>query len=124
MSFLLINTCQNESWVVLANEEKILREERWQSSRASADLLERVERICADEKIEKIGVVTGPGGFTSARVGVVVANALAQSWGVKVVGISGFIEPDELLAEMNKNAGDDLAKPFYQYPPHITSPKK
>lgn len=124
MSFLLINTCQRESWIALANSEKILKTERWQTSRASSDLLEKIAEIRLGEQIEKIGVVTGPGGFTSARIGVVVANALAKSLQLKVVGISGFVEPEELRLAVLEQAGDEIAKPFYQYQPHITSPQK
>jgi len=124
VSFLLINTCQNESWVALADSQKIIQVERWLTSRVSNDLLERTERICAGQKISKIGVVTGPGGFTSARVGVVLANALAKTWRIPVVGVANVAEPEELYQAVREQAGEDLTKPFYQYPPHITTPKK
>jgi tRNA threonylcarbamoyladenosine biosynthesis protein TsaB len=38
--------------------------------------------------VERIGVGTGPGGFTGLRIGVVTARGLAQSGGQELVGVS------------------------------------
>lgn len=124
MIFLLISTVGKASWVAMAQGGEVVKCKKWQTSRASADILVGVEEILTGKRVNKIGVVRGPGGFTAARVGVVVANALAKSWGVKVVGLVGNPEPEELAEEVDRQEGAELVEPYYEYAPHITTPKK
>jgi hypothetical protein len=64
----------------------------WESGRQLADqLLERLTRLLADRHVnlrDLTGIVifSGPGSFTSLRIGHTVANALADSLGIPVVG--------------------------------------
>lgn len=50
-------------------------------------VLPMVSGLTGGEPVEMIVVVTGPGRFTSSRIGVTVANALAMSWAAPVVGL-------------------------------------
>ncbi len=51
--------------------------------------------------VERIGVGTGPGGFTGLRIGVATARGLAQSGGQELVGVSTL----EALARGAADAG-------------------
>jgi tRNA threonylcarbamoyladenosine biosynthesis protein TsaB len=64
-------------------------------------------------QISQIQVVTGPGSFTGSRIGVSIANALALSLDIPVVGIKdGKIDlpQDSVLPYYNKNANITKAK--------------
>jgi tRNA A37 threonylcarbamoyladenosine modification protein TsaB len=80
----------------------------------------------ANGKLKGIGVVTGPGGFTSVRIGVAVANALAYSLKLPVVGIkkNQFDGNDDLVAKIIKlqqtAKPGKLVLPFYDHEPNIT----
>lgn len=80
----------------------------------------------ASGKLKGIGVVVGPGGFTSARIGVAVANALAYGLKIPVAGIrkNQFDGNDELVGKIvglhqsGKNKG--FVQPYYDREPNIT----
>ena len=101
---------------------------RWESRRELADkllgkilgLLERSGLKPAD--LEAIIVFSGPGSFTSLRIGHTVANALADSLGIPVAGVMGN---DWVMqgcrATAQKPTGPAL--PHYGAEAHITKPK-
>lgn len=62
--------------------------------------------------LKKIGVVNNGDGFTSLRIGVITANALAYALGVPVYSVSN--EGVEDLGNFN------IAKPIYSREPNIT----
>jgi tRNA threonylcarbamoyl adenosine modification protein YeaZ len=77
-------------------------------------------------KLKGIGVVVGPGGFTSVRIGVAVANALAYGFKVPVVGLrkDQFDGNNDLVAKIIKLQRSakvsKLVMPFYDKEPNIT----
>jgi tRNA threonylcarbamoyladenosine biosynthesis protein TsaB len=57
--------------------------------------LEAVAMALADanvtpRELDRIAVVTGPGGFTGLRIAIAYAKSLAQAWRVGIVGVSSF----------------------------------
>jgi len=82
------------------------------------------------EKLRALGVVIGPGGFTSVRIGVAVANGLAYGLNLSVVGVKAdeFADNNELVAKIFDRARGlkpaKLVMPFYDREPNITMPKK
>lgn len=42
------------------------------------------------DSVDAVGVVVGPGSFTGLRIGVTTAKALAYSWQVPVIGVTGL----------------------------------
>lgn len=124
MKTLLINVTERESWVCFFDGTKITKTKKWNTTRVSGEILENIWKVLGDQKPEKIIIVTGPGPFTQVRVGVIVANSLAQVWNIKIVGLSGLYSPEELLKEGLNKKGTDLVKPYYLHAPNITKPKK
>lgn len=77
------------------------------------------------KKLKGIVVVTGPGSFTSVRIGCVIANTLAQ---VLKIGIYGAhadkLNSDQLILKaIPKIKKSKFAIPFYDREPNITIPK-
>ena len=64
------------------------------SRRASVETL-TIAAICdlasiTLQAITAVGVVTGPGGYTATRIGVTIANTIAQGLGVPLYGLSSL----------------------------------
>ena len=79
------------------------------------------------KQIKGIGVVTGPGGFTSVRIGVVCANTLAYALNIPVFGLRAdqFKTESQLVAKVftgleKKRGFGALVLPYYDREPNIT----
>ncbi len=90
---LAINTGSENNSIALYEKNKIEKEVSWQSYRTqSKELLPKINQLLQDNKftpksLDAIAVFAGPGSFTGLRVGVSVANALAWSLDIPVIGI-------------------------------------
>ncbi|HYH74854.1 MAG TPA: tRNA (adenosine(37)-N6)-threonylcarbamoyltransferase complex dimerization subunit type 1 TsaB [Candidatus Saccharimonadales bacterium] len=87
------------------------------------DILQAQNKTLQD--IDGIVTYAGPGSFTGLRIGLTVANTLAYSLDVPIVGITG--EENWLqkgIAKLQADGGDALALPEYGRPVHITIQKK
>ena len=102
----------------------------WQADRQLAkDLLKAIhdelqKQNCSWQDISGVAVFKGPGSFTGLRIGITVANSLAYSLEVPVVGESG---DDWLANSLNRLAdakNDRIVLPFYGADAHITVPRK
>ena len=74
--------------------------------------------------ISAIGVFQGPGSFTSLRIGLTVANTLAQSLNVPIVGETGDDWQNKALHRLENKHNDQIVLPEYGAAPRITAPKK
>lgn len=130
---LFLNTCSREAVEIgLAGAENKFYEKFAPKLDLSAEFLPHLGFFLKNHKTSfgdliKIIVVSGPGGFTSTRVGVAVANALGFALSIPVVGVkgqdfsfaaSGFKKLSGLKGSVRP------VSPFYSAPPTITSPKK
>ncbi len=130
--FLIITTTHNTHFgVATADKEKILSKKIVQEEfKQSELLLFEVEKILNGEIPQGIIVSVGPGGFSSVRIGVATANALAFGWNVPVVGVEvdKTLEAEEELQsvfELGINGmkiakKGDWAMPVYDKGPNIT----
>ncbi len=108
---LIINTAKdNEISIILAKTAKDFKVYKKTGERKQSEhLLRLVETAMKKNKIELkkikgLGVVTGPGGFTSVRIGVASANTLAYALKIPVVGLSlkEFSDNNELVGKVVK----------------------
>lgn len=78
------------------------------------------------EKLEKIIVNTGPGSFTSVRIGVVIANTLSFALKIPVIGISNkeIANKQDILELSDLKLEEEFVKPYYYKEANITKSKK
>ncbi|MFA5070542.1 MAG: tRNA (adenosine(37)-N6)-threonylcarbamoyltransferase complex dimerization subunit type 1 TsaB [Patescibacteria group bacterium] len=92
------------------------------------DLLKKSKSRLAD--LKAIFVAVGPGPFTSLRIGITIANTLAYSLKIPVIGFKcrEFKGIKEMLSKGEKRLSSKLKSkfvfPFYGLAPHITKAKK
>lgn len=93
--YLYIDTTERESFVLALIEEEgkvIIKKTIKSAQKHSAKLLAAIDKLLASKKMKRqsiraIAVVKGPGSFTSLRIGVSTANALAYGLGAFAIGI-------------------------------------
>lgn len=74
--------------------------------------------------ISGIGVMKGPGSFTGLRIGLTLANTLADSLNIPIVGEMGENWAEEAISRLGQSQNDRIVMPFYGQEAHITQPKK
>ncbi len=101
----------------------------WESGRRLADeLLDRIKGICKAKSqtiddITGIIILSGPGSFTSLRIGHTVANALADSLDIPIVGAMGDDWLKEGQAALPKTKPGQSVWPFYGAEANVSRPK-
>ena len=98
----------------------------WEAGRTLArGLLSFIQEKVGDIKnISGIGIMRGPGSFTGLRIGMAVANTLADGLGVPIVGETGDSWQESALGRLWSGEDDQVILPFYGGDAHITKPKK
>ena len=98
----------------------------WEAGRTLArGLLSFIQEKVGDVKnISGIGIMRGPGSFTGLRIGMAIANTLADGLGVPIVGETGDSWRESALGRLSSGEDDQVILPFYGGDAHITKPKK
>ena len=98
----------------------------WQADRTLArDLLARIEKLSGKwGSLSGIVVFEGPGSFTGLRIGITVANALADGLHIPIVGARGENWLEEGLTRVLAGENTHIVLPHYGADPHITLPRK
>ena len=98
----------------------------WEAGRTLAHgLLRFLQEKTGDlRNITGIGVMKGPGSFTGLRIGLAVANTLADSLSVPIVGTSGDNWQELALEKLRSGENQKIVMPEYGAAAHITTPRK
>lgn len=130
MLILTIRTDKPEAEIGLYDDQEQLIYQTWEAHRELAETINTkiIDVLQAADKrlheLQGILVFKGPGSFTGLRIGISVANALAYSLAVPIVGQEG----DDWLAtgitRLQNGQNETVALPEYGAPVHITEPKK
>ncbi|MGD8606107.1 MAG: tRNA (adenosine(37)-N6)-threonylcarbamoyltransferase complex dimerization subunit type 1 TsaB [Myxococcales bacterium] len=96
MKILCIDTATESGLVAVACDDRTRASVRWRSAgRHGENLLGYIESALSDASVSRgdvsgIGVVTGPGGFTSLRVGLATAKGLALGLDLPIFPLSSL----------------------------------
>jgi tRNA threonylcarbamoyladenosine biosynthesis protein TsaB len=129
MTILTLRTDKPEAEVGIYEDDRQLACSAWHAHRELAEtlhtklseLLEKADKQSTD--LDGVVVYQGPGSFTGLRIGVSVANALADSLSAPIVGTTGDDWLAEGFSKLSKGQNDKIVIPEYGSPPHITTPK-
>jgi tRNA threonylcarbamoyladenosine biosynthesis protein TsaB len=119
-----------EAWLfAAADSPKPVATLEWESGRELSDqllgrltdLIQSQHRTLAD--LTGIVIFSGPGSFTSLRIGHTVVNALSDSLGIPVVGTTGDDWLELGRAQLPKTKPGHPALPHYGAEANITKPK-
>ncbi len=129
---LSLKTSDSTSHLALYDPDALNKpaaETTWESGRALADqLLGRIDELLAAQpeaqrNLTGIVIFSGPGSFTSLRIGHTVANALADSLAIPVVGASGDNWIHEAIESLASTPVGQFALPYYGAEANVTKPK-
>ncbi len=95
MRFLLIDTCTERGILAYGDKQSLLVEKELpfglnQSKFLMPYLVEALQPFGNPPLIDAIGVGIGPGSYTGIRLGVSVAQTLAYSWKIPLIGVSSL----------------------------------
>lgn len=120
---LYINTADREQVVIALGLEKnskfiVLASQKFLAARAQAEkLLPAIDKMLKKNKLklsdlQKIRVADAGGSFTSLRIGIATANALAYALKIP-------IEAEDKSSKLRTSQGINLVEPKYDRPPSI-----
>jgi tRNA threonylcarbamoyladenosine biosynthesis protein TsaB len=130
MLILTIRTDKPEAELGLFDGHDQLNYLAWQAHRELAatihakldELLKEKNKILKD--VEGVAVFKGPGSFTGLRIGISVANGLAESLQIPVVATAGEKWLKLGIERLSAGENDKLALPEYGAPVKTTPPRK
>jgi tRNA threonylcarbamoyladenosine biosynthesis protein TsaB len=129
MIILAVRTDKPEAELVLFDGQTKLEEIIWQAHRELAETIHIKIRELLETQSKSLkdleGIITyqGPGSFTGLRIGLSVANALADSLAIPIVGAMGNAWQAESIKRLLAGESDPVVMPEYGAPVHITTPK-
>lgn len=122
---ILLDTSTATCFLTVVDDEA-RQDFEWQAGRTLArGLLKFLEEKTGDlHDISGIGVMKGPGSFTGLRIGLTVANTLADGLHVPIVGVTGENWQGRALEKLRSGEDEKIVLPEYGSAAHITAPKK
>lgn len=103
---------------------------RWEAHRILAETIHQKINEVLDQQnlslkdINAVAIYQGPGSFTGLRIGISVANALADGLEIPIVGAESESWLEVALEKLNNGKNEQIVQPFYGALPNITAPKK
>lgn len=130
MIILTIRTDKPEAEVGLFDATSKLAYETWQAHRELSNTVhKKLEALLASQNktwqdLQGIIVFEGPGSFTGLRIGISIANALADALHIPIVAEQTDQWLQKGIARLQAGEQDEIALPFYGRDANITSPRK
>lgn len=130
MLILTLRTDNPEAEIGLYDDEKQLVYETWTAHRQLAETLHVKIKALLDAQgkdwhnMQGVVAYQGPGSFTGLRIGLTVANALAQGLQVPIVAAQNPRWIETGVQKLLRGENDKVTLPFYGAEVHITPQKK
>jgi tRNA threonylcarbamoyladenosine biosynthesis protein TsaB len=130
MIILTIRTDNPRAEIGLYDDAGQLIYERWQAHRQLAETIHRKISELLEKQgislqdIKAIAVYEGPGSFTGLRIGVTVANALANALSVPVTATTGDDWKEKAISLLRDGKGQNSVMPEYGSTVHVTQPRR
>lgn len=129
-TILLLNTSTAYCELLLSDDGALI-DGSWEAGRTLArDLLKNIDELLASrgkslEDLTGVGIVKGPGSFTGLRIGITVANTLAEARAIAIVGVeAGDSWRQDAIERLSRGEHDQIVLPEYGAAAHITAPRK
>lgn len=129
MLILTIRTNKPEAELGLFEDDKQLTYETWQAHRELSDTIHlKIEEVLKSQQkslsdLDGLVAYLGPGSFTGLRIGLSVANALADGLHSPIVGAQTDDWVKLGCKRLQNGENDRVALPEYGAPVHITPQK-
>lgn len=129
---LIINTSSAEAEIIIV-ENNFKTNKKWHIVDLSVELLANTSQLLEEtnhnlKDIKRIIACHGPGSFTSTRIGIATANALAYTLRIPIFGFDAGLDVgldvDQILLEASESGGKKLLTVKYSEDPKITINKK
>jgi len=130
MLILTVRTDKPEAEIGLFEDSRQLGYETWQAHRElgrtiHSTILGLLSSAAKDwQDLDGIVAYRGPGSFTGLRIGLTLANALADNLPCPIVGSSGDAWAQEGVERLLNGHDDRMVMPEYGAEANITTPKK
>lgn len=130
MLILTIRTDNPKAELAVYQNSIKLAEIKWQAHRQLSETIHtKIKELLASQNkdwhdIESIVCFEGPGSFTGLRIGLTVANTMADSLKIPIIASGGKNWAERGLKRILAGENDTIALPEYGRPARITAPKK
>lgn len=130
MLILTIRTDKPEAELGLFKDGAKLAYSEWPAHRRLAETIHaEIRRLLGSQGLELkdiagVGVFRGPGSFTGLRIGISVANTLADALGLPVVSAAGKNWLDKVCQMLAAGENERIAIPEYGAEPNVSKPRK
>lgn len=130
MTILLLDTSTPTCDMFLVTNKGRTQQMSWQADRQLAkDLLVKLNGFLGQysitfHELDGIGVYKGPGSYTGLRIGITVANTLADSLNIPICGKTGDNWQSEAIDALESSVNEKIVLPEYGSEPNITQARK
>lgn len=130
MLILTIRTDKPEAEIGLFKDADKLAYSIWPAHRQLAETIHlKIKEVlesqdCQLQDLSGLAVYKGPGSFTGLRIGLSVANTLADSLGIPIVSEGNENWIGVARDRLGKGDNEHIALPEYGAEPHITKQRK